>query len=295
MLLTSCSTASFFLQYIVSTPIGNLEDVTLRALRVLRTASLVLAEDTRHTRQLFSRYDIHTRLESFHQHNERQKEAMVLRQLQQGAAIALVCDAGTPAINDPGADLVAAAAAANVRVIPVPGPSAVLAAVVASGLPTQQFLYCGFTAPKAGARQKQLSKLAGQEATLVFYVSPHSLLAALEDAVQVLGAHRRCCLARELTKRHEELWRGSLGEALAEFSERGPRGEFVLLIEGSGSAAAVQGEAVSEDQIVEALRQAVAAGQSPSSAARSVAKALGQSRKLCYSLSLGLQAIEPSS
>ena len=225
MLLTSCSTASFFLQYIVSTPIGNLEDVTLRALRVLRTASLVLAEDTRRTRQLFSRYDIHTRLESFHQHNERQKEAMVrspscqgalqhpmlirlplahaeacsfhlicvqvLRQLQQGAAIALVCDAGTPAINDPGADLVAAAAAANVRVIPVPGPSAVLAAVVASGLPTQQFLYCGFTAPKAGARQKQLSKLAGQEATLVFYVSPHSLLATLEDAVQVLGAHRR--------------------------------------------------------------------------------------------------------
>lgn len=175
----------------VSTPIGNLEDITLRALRVLRSASLVLAEDTRHTRQLCARYGIRARLQSFHQHNERQKQALVLRQLQQGASVALVSDAGTPAINDPGAALVAAAAAAGLPIIPVPGPSAVLAAVVASGLPTQQFLFCGFTAAKASARRKQFTGLAAQAATLVFYVSPHSLVTALEDAVAVLGAHRR--------------------------------------------------------------------------------------------------------
>ena len=230
---------------------GNLEDITLRALRVLRGASLVLAEDTRHTRALLSHFGIRASLHSFHQHNERHKQALVrlslgeqrggavavavlacvealpcacspslalaaakpllhvlpspaaalphppthlpqvLRQLQQGAAIALVSDAGTPAINDPGADLVAAAAAAGLPVIPVPGPSAVLAALVASGLPTAQFLYCGFTAPKSGARRKQLTPLAGQPATLIFFVSPHSLVAALADAAAVLGGQRR--------------------------------------------------------------------------------------------------------
>lgn len=170
---------------------GNLEDITLRALRVLRTATMVLAEDTRHTRQLLAHYGIRTPLHSFHQHNEWQKEGLVLRQLQQGAAVALVSDAGTPAINDPGAGLVAAAAAAGLPIVPVPGASAVLAGLVGSGLPTDRFLYCGFTAPKSGARQKQLAALAGTDATLVLYVSPHSLLAALADAAQVLGAHRR--------------------------------------------------------------------------------------------------------
>lgn len=260
----------------------------------------------------------------------------MLRQLRQGAAIALVSDAGTPAINDPGADLVAAAAAEGLPVIPVPGASAVLAGLVASGLPTAQFLYCGFTAPKSSARQKQFAALAAQQATLVFYVSPHSLLAALEDAVAVLGADRRwegpsvpmcrpcsctrlqcsgnarwaasageapcpvppapphnlprCCLARELTKRHEELWRGTLQEALDEFTQRGPRGEFVLLVGGASTAAAGApgGGEVREADIVAALRAAIAAGEPPSSAARSVARQLGVSKKLCYSLSLGL-------
>ncbi|KAL4458213.1 hypothetical protein ABPG75_013078 [Micractinium tetrahymenae] len=282
--------------YIVSTPIGNLEDITLRALRVLRSATMVLAEDTRHTRQLFAHFGIRTPLHSFHQHNERQKQALVLRQLQQGAAIALVSDAGTPAINDPGADLVSAAAAAGLPVYPVPGPSAVLAALVGSGLPTAQFLYCGFVAAKA-ARRKQFAALAGQQATLVFFASPHALLGALEDAAEAFGPERRCCLARELTKRHEEFWRGSLQGALAEFAERGPRGEFVLLVEGASeeaAAAAAAGTAgagagpVGEEQILAALREAVAAGQSPSSAAKAVAARLGQSRKLCYQLSLTL-------
>ncbi|KAI7839904.1 hypothetical protein COHA_006384 [Chlorella ohadii] len=285
--------------YVVSTPIGNLEDITLRALRVLRSATLVLAEDTRHTRQLLTHFGISTPLHSFHQHNERQKEGLVLRQLRQGAAIALVSDAGTPAINDPGADLVAAAAAEGLPVIPVPGASAVLAGLVASGLPTRQFLYCGFTAPKASARQKQFAALATQEATLVFYVSPHSLLAALGDAAAVLGPGRRCCLARELTKRHEELWRGTLQEAAQEFTERGPRGEFVLLVEGApaGSAAAAGAAAgggeAGEAEIVAALRAAMAAGEPPSSAARSVARQLGVNKKLCYALSLGLQPEGP--
>ena len=206
---------------------------------------MVLAEDTRHTRQLFAHFGIRTPLHSFHAHNERQKRELVLRQLRGGAAVAMVSDAGTPAINDPGADLVAAAAAEGLPVVPVPGASAVLAALVASGLPTDSFLYCGFTAAKGGARRRQLAALAA-----------------------------------------------------AEFGARGPRGEFVLLVEGSGGGGGGGSEAggdassapAGEAELEAALREALAAGEKPSSAAKRLAAALGVSKRQAYALSLRLAA-----
>ncbi|WIA38015.1 hypothetical protein OEZ86_001386 [Tetradesmus obliquus] len=223
--------------YVVGTPIGNLEDISFRALRILRGASLILAEDTRHTRKLLEHFSIRTPTMSCHQHNERQRQELVLRRLQAGESIALVSDAGMPAISDPGTQLVAAAVAAGCKVVPVPGPCAAITALAACGLPTDSFHFVGFLPPKSHGRCQALQQLASISATLVFYAPPHGLGPILADMVAVLGGSRRAVVARELTKLHEEFYRGPLADVLDEFGPSGRRngvvkGEVVLLLEG---------------------------------------------------------------
>jgi 16S rRNA (cytidine1402-2'-O)-methyltransferase len=231
--------------YLVATPIGNLEDVTLRALRVLRDVALIAAEDTRTTRKLLAHYSIRARLTSYNDHNKGQKIPYILSALEQGD-VALVSEAGMPAVSDPGVDLVAAAVAAGVSVVAVPGPSAVVTALAVSGLPTRQFTYVGFLPRRPAERRRLLSTLAGELRTIVALESPHRLRSSLADVLAVLG-DRRIAVCRELTKLHEEVFRGPISEALAHFRE--PRGEFTLVIEGAAGRevappdeAAVRGE-----------------------------------------------------
>ena len=214
--------------FVVATPIGNLEDVTLRALRVLRDVDLIAAEDTRVTRRLLARHEIRTRLTSYHEHNKASKLAELLDTLRT-KDVALVSDAGTPGVNDPGADLVSAAAAAGVPVVAVPGPSAVTAAIAVSGLDADQFVYLGFLPRRRADRKRLLASLRAESRDLLAFEAPHRLRAALEDVLDALG-DRRIAVCRELTKLHEEVLRSSVSAALEHFQE--PRGEFTLVIEG---------------------------------------------------------------
>ncbi|RLC73215.1 MAG: 16S rRNA (cytidine(1402)-2'-O)-methyltransferase [Chloroflexi bacterium] len=214
--------------YIVATPIGNLEDVTLRALEVLRQVELIAAEDTRRTKHLLSKYEIKTPVTSYHEHNKRTKLPRLLQHLEQ-KDLALVSEAGMPGISDPGYELIAAAIERGFRVVPIPGPSAITTALAASGLPTRQFIYLGFLPRKRGERRKLLQQLSEEQRTLVAFESPYRLRAALEDLRDVLG-ERRLAIGRELTKLHEEIFYGTPSEALEHFSQ--PRGEFTLVIEG---------------------------------------------------------------
>ncbi len=213
--------------FIVATPIGNLEDVTLRALRVLREVALVAAEDTRRTAKLFSHFDIHTPTTSFFEHNEREKLPRLLARLAAGENLALVSDAGTPGISDPGYRLISAAVAAGHRVEAIPGPSALLAALVASGLPTHAFTFAGFPPARERAREEWLAALRDRPDTLVFFEAPHRLRQTLETARRVLG-DRPAVVCRELTKVHEELVRGTLSDVLAHLPD--PRGEVTVVI-----------------------------------------------------------------
>jgi 16S rRNA (cytidine1402-2'-O)-methyltransferase len=225
--------------FLVSTPIGNLEDMTLRALRVLREVSLVAAEDTRHTAKLLSHFDIRTPTTSFYEHVEREKTPRLLARLAAGESIALVSDAGTPGVSDPGYRLVTAAIAAGVRVEAVPGASSLLAALVPSGLPTDAFSFIGFPPAREQARDRWLAAIANRPETLVFFEAPHRVRATLEAIRRVLG-DRRVAVARELTKVHEEFMRGTVSEVLDRLSS--PRGEFTLVVAGAGEAAAVPDE-----------------------------------------------------
>jgi 16S rRNA (cytidine1402-2'-O)-methyltransferase len=215
--------------YLVATPIGNLEDVTLRALRVLREVALIAAEDTRTTRKLLAHHGIPARLTSYHEHNKAQKIPYLLTILEQ-RDVALVSEAGMPAVSDPGVDLVAAAVAAGAAVIAIPGPSAVVTALAVSGLSTRQFTYVGFLPRRTAERRRLLSALAGDPRTIVALESPHRFPSSLADLLAALG-DRRIAVCRELTKLHEEVFRGRISEALAHFGE--PRGEFTLVIEGT--------------------------------------------------------------
>lgn len=213
--------------YLVATPIGNLEDITLRALRVLREADLIACEDTRHTRRLLSHYEISKPTVSYHEHNERERAAELIAKLETGVNIALVSDAGTPLVSDPGYQIVREAIERGIQVIPIPGPSALIAALAASGLPTDQFTFAGFLPPKRTARRARLAALAEIKSTLVFYEAPHRIKETINDARETLG-NRACVIARELTKIHEEFIRGSLAEI--QLPESAARGEMVLLI-----------------------------------------------------------------
>ena len=225
--------------YIVATPIGNLEDITLRALRVLRQADCIACEDTRQTHKLLAHFDIGTPTISYHQHNERSRGVELLARLQQGERIALVSDAGLPGISDPGAEVVRLAITAGIAVVPIPGPCAAVTALAAAGLATEEFRFLGFAPARAGERRSFFESARGDRATLVFYEAPHRILATLEDAAAVFGAERQAVLARELTKLHEEFLRGTLQELLAELRTREiQRGEMTLLIAGAPEAAA---------------------------------------------------------
>ena len=217
--------------YLVGTPIGNLEDISLRALRVLKEVDLIAAEDTTRTRKLLSHFDIHTPLVSFHQHSRLSKVDFLLSRLSAGKNIALVSDAGTPGISDPGQALIKKAMDAGFQVVPVPGPSALTAGLSVSGLPTHEFIFIGFLNRKPGARQKQLSEFKNSGRTLIIYESPYRLVATLGDILEVLG-NRRIAVARELTKKFEEIWRSRVRDAVAHFGSSQVKGEICLIIGG---------------------------------------------------------------
>jgi 16S rRNA (cytidine1402-2'-O)-methyltransferase len=214
--------------YIVATPIGNLGDITLRALSILREVRLIAAEDTRRTKQLLTTYDIKTPMTSYHQRNKRTKLDYILNRLSEGD-VALVSDAGMPGISDPGYELIATCAQRGIPVVPIPGPSVVITALAVSGMDTSTFIYLGFLPHKAGGRRRLLKSVADEPATMVVLESPHRLPAALNDILEVLG-DRKIAVCRELTKLYEEVFRGMISQAIAHFTE--PKGEFTLVIEG---------------------------------------------------------------
>jgi len=217
--------------YLVATPIGNLEDITLRALRVLKQADVIACEDTRQTQKLLNHYGITTRTTSYHEHNEMTRSAELVLELEQGARIALVTDAGMPGISDPGFRLISLAIRHHIPVVPIPGASAFLSALVASGLPTDSFRFNGFLPAKRGQRREVIESIRESARTQVFYEAPHRVTAALEDIVEILGNQRRVVIAREVTKLHEEFLRGHAAEILQALKDRGDiKGEITLLI-----------------------------------------------------------------
>ena len=232
--------------FVVATPIGNLEDLSLRAARVLREADLIAAEDTRHTSKLLHHYDIRRPTASLHEHNEQEKVPALIDRLRGGARIALVTDAGTPAVSDPGYRLVRAAIDAGIRVEAIPGPSAVLAALVSSGLPTDSFVFAGFPPPKSAGRRAWFEALRDEPRTLVFFEAPHRIRETLAAAIETLG-DREAALGRELTKLHEEVVRGSLSAVLDRLGE--PRGEFTVVVAGWTDDSATTDEQVSDNQL----------------------------------------------
>lgn len=270
--------------YLVFTPIGNLEDITLRALRVLQEADLIAAEDTRHTGKLLVHYDIQRPLISLHEHNEAVRIPGLLARLNTGESVVLVSDAGAPAIADPGYQLIRAAIQAGHQPIPIPGPSALLAALVASGLPTDRFLFLGFPPRKAKARTEWLSGLRSEPGVLIFYESPRRLSSLLSDIVQTLGADRRVVIARELTKLHEQFWRGRAEEAVRAFAEP-PRGEIVVLVAGARKEAGDQGFSPEVEEVLAGL---LAGGMGVSRAARLLAEITGLPRRQLYQRALDL-------
>ena len=261
--------------FVVATPIGNLADITLRALRVLDEVDVVAAEDTRTTRKLLSHHGIGTTLVSYHDHNEAVRTPELLDRIERGESIALVSEAGTPSISDPGYRLIRAAIAAGVAVEPVPGPSALLAAVVVSGLPSDAFVFEGFLPRRGGERKRRLEELVSQRRTLVFFEAPHRLDKTLADMLEVLG-DREVALCRELTKLHEEVRRGRLTELVSQLQRRPVKGELVLVVEGAPEAVGDIDAAV-----VEALDR-IGSGSSVREATRSVAEQRGVPRRALY-------------
>lgn len=276
--------------YLVATPLGNLEDITLRALRILREAHVIAAEDTRHTRKLLNHFSIATPTISYHEHSGPAGIAMVLAALAEGD-VALVSDAGTPAISDPGADLIEAAVTAGYPVVPIPGPSAVITALIASGLPTNEFTFLGFLPRRSQERRALLLSVSHEPRTLVLYEAPHRLRACLDDLLAVLG-DRQTCLARELTKVHEQWLRGTLSTVKARYSGQSePRGEYTLVIAGASQASQSQTEEEPEALAIRArdrLRELLAAGNGTRDAAAIVARELGLSRREMYRVALEL-------
>ncbi len=267
--------------YVVSTPIGNLEDITYRAVRILREADWIACEDTRTTRHLLEHYGVATRTVSYHDHNENERAAELIERISQGENGALVSDAGTPLLSDPGYRLVRAAAAAGIRIEPVPGPSALLAALVVSGLPTDQFHFGGFLPSKQGQRKRLLESLADEPATLIFYEAPHRIVEALEDVGAVLGK-RDVAVARELTKMYEEVLRGTGAEIAATLSARDSiRGEFVILV------AKAQTPLSTEIPVEAMIQGLMAAGVERMEAMKTVARERGLSKREVYKLLSG--------
>ncbi len=267
--------------YIVSTPIGNLDDMTFRAVQVLRDVTIIACEDTRHTRKLLTHFGIETPTISYHDHNERERAQELIKRLKSGDNIAVVSDAGTPGINDPGFRLVQLAIENEINVVPVPGANAVIAALVTSGLPTDRFFFEGFLPPRSNARRTRLQELSTMPATLVFYEAPHRIAATLKDAFEVLG-QRNAVVGRELTKLHEEFVRGNLSELAQKFSFADKaRGEMVLLISGRSEDDAIE-RTNSADTVSSLVAEFEGAGLDHRAALKKAARALGMTRDEAY-------------
>jgi len=266
--------------YVVATPIGNLADITQRAIQILKDVELIACEDTRHTRKLLQHFGINTKTTSYHEHNENQRGDELLDLLKQGSDIAVVSDAGTPAISDPGFRLVRSAIENEITVVPVPGPSALITALVAAGLPTDEFFFAGFLPARASARQTRLRELASVPGTLIFYEAPHRLAATLKDAYETLG-EREAVVARELTKLHEEVRRGRLSDLVEHYSQVEPRGEIVLLID-RNSIETGEAESNSERSVGELVAQFEAEGIDHRAALKKAARELKLSRAEAY-------------
>ena len=269
--------------YVVGTPIGNLEDITLRALRVLREVALIAAEDTRTAGKLLTRYDISTPLISYFEHNKLARQGRVLAALEMGD-VALISEAGMPGISDPGYELIRATLSAGASVVPIPGPSATLTALVVSGLPTDRFLYLGFLPRRRAERRRLLQSVVTEPGTLLVFEAPHRLRAALDDLLDTLG-DRPLAVCRELTKLHEEVWRGTTAEAVAHFAEQRPRGEFTLVIGGAGRGEGAARWDVARVQA--AVASLVADGVPRPAAIRSVGKLAGWRKSDVYELISG--------
>jgi 16S rRNA (cytidine1402-2'-O)-methyltransferase len=273
--------------YLVATPIGNLEDMTMRGLRTLREADWVAAEDTRHTRKLLAYFDIQTKLKSYHEHNRQESGRQLLQFLLQGQTVALVSDAGMPAISDPGYDLVKLALEHDVRVVTVPGVNAALTALVASGLPTEHFAFIGFLPREKKMRRRLLEQWQQRVETLLLYEAPHRLAQTLADVLAYWG-DRELVVARELTKKFEEYWRGTVSECIAFVAEHGAKGEFCLVV--SGYAADVHGTTgvaevvdISESESVPAqVARLMAGGLDEKTAVRQAAKERGLPKRTVY-------------
>ena len=265
--------------YVVATPIGNLEDITLRALRTLREADWIACEDTRQTRKLLDHFGISKPAVSYHEHNEAARSAELIAKIEGGANVALVSDAGTPLISDPGYRVVQSAIAAGIPVVPIPGPSAIVTALSAAGLPTDSFRFCGFLPPKSTQRKKLLEQFRGDSGTLIVYETPHRILDALDDITEVMG-DRPVVVAREVTKLHEEFLRGSAAEVKASLAKRpSVKGEITLLI---GKSA--QPDVDDERPVEQAVRDYEADGLPRMDAIKRVAKERGLSKRDVYRL-----------
>jgi 16S rRNA (cytidine1402-2'-O)-methyltransferase len=260
--------------YVVATPIGNLEDITLRAIRTLKEVKLIAAEDTRTTRRLLSAYDIKTPTTSYHEHNKLTKLDYILNRLK-SEDIALVSDAGTPGISDPGYELISEVNRHGIPVVPIPGPSVLVTALAVSGLPTDSFIFLGFLPHKAGERRRLLEAKAGEKGTLILFESPHRLLASLKDMHNILG-DRKATICRELTKLHEEIFRGKLSDALCHFTT--PRGEFTLVIAGNSEIPRAEITTVIEERL-KTMRQS---GVPAKEAVSQTAAETGLSRRELY-------------
>ena len=268
--------------YVVGTPIGNLEDITFRAIRILQEVDLIAAEDTRHTGKLLHHFQIATSQISYHQHNQQSRTKELIDKLQAGDNIALVSDAGMPGISDPGYLLVKEAIANKIPVVPIPGVSASLTALTASGLNTDLFVFVGFLPVKGKARRDRLEEITRETKTIIFYEAPHRLLATLKDLENTLGKERKIVLARELTKVHEEFWRGNIKDAIVFYSkERQPKGEFTLIVDGNNQETEIL---LDEAQVKVELKQLLEQGMTRSQASRQLAKISPLSRREIYQL-----------
>lgn len=274
--------------YLVATPIGNLEDMSPRAIRTLGEVNLIAAEDTRVTRKILTHFSIRTRLTSYFEHNKLTKQETILAALRQGN-VALVSDAGMPAINDPGYELVKAALQEGHSISPIPGPSASLAALAISGLPTDTFVYLGYLPRKAPERRVFLRKVRDLQQTMILFETPHRLLSALRDLEGELG-DREIAICREMTKLHEETWRGRIRGAINHFSNNAPRGEFTIVVAGQR----LQGRSRwSDEQVLDAIQSGLTIGESPASLAKRIADESGWKRKEIYTQIMDEKRNEP--
>jgi 16S rRNA (cytidine1402-2'-O)-methyltransferase len=280
-----CATPAIGILYIVGTPIGNLEDMTFRAIRILQIVDAIAAEDTRHTGKLLHHFQIKTPQISYHQHNIQSRIPQLIERLQRGENLALVTDAGMPCISDPGYELVKACAEASIQVIPIPGPTAAITALAASGLPSDRFCFEGFLPVKGKERREYLAAIQQESRTLIFYEAPHRLRQTLQDFLETIGTERAIVISRELTKLHETFWRGTVAEAITYFQQEDPRGEYTLILAGADRLATAE---PTEAEIMTALQTLLEKGISRSQASKEIAKLLNLSKREVYQLALTL-------